>query len=382
MKILMVCPDWFPYSAGLAQSCYETCKELINHGHQVRVIVAKDDELDNKGLDVYPVKYLFRLLGINPIVINLYKKIKHHVIWCDIVSVFSYMYEMNSRIALLKKIKKIKKPLVHFYRGSLESNFLFKMPVTTRLAKNVYDSIFGRLLFKIPDLVISNSEPTIQLMHKRYHPKNRIIYVNNAHYSKKFPEWKKENKRILFIGRYVINKGIEFFPKILDVIPSSWIFTTIGGGPLQKNVETLKLQYSNLEVLEKLPHEDLMKLMANSDILVLPTFAEGAPRAVMEASAVGIPSICFKVGDVQNLIPENCGYAIEPYEIDDFCLKLRNLIQDSKKRQEMGKKLRNLIQDSKKRQEMGKNARELAQTVFDWKNVYPKIERALESLLE
>lgn len=363
MNILMICPDWFPFSAGLAQSCYETCLELIKQGHQLKLIVAKDENIDDKGLDVYPVKYLFRLLGINPIVLGYYRKIKNLIEWSDLVSVFSYMYEMNSRIALYKRIGLLKKPLVHFYRGSLESDFLNRMPWTTRVAKHLYDKFLGSLLFRYPDLIISNSELTIKLMRQKFHAKNTIIYINNALNFEEYPEWKKESKRVLFIGRFVVNKGIQFFPKIISTIPSDWTLTLVGGGPMYPIIADLKSKYPNIEIYDKLPHLELMNLIAHSDILVLPTFAEGAPRAVMEASAVGIPSICFSVGDVKNLIPSNCGFAIEPYNIEDFCSKLLKLIKDKELRQKMGK-----------------NARKYAMQVFDWKIVAPKINAVLTNI--
>ena len=51
----MVCPDWFPIRGGLSQTCYELCRELLNHGHELRVIVAGDESVESKGLDVFPV---------------------------------------------------------------------------------------------------------------------------------------------------------------------------------------------------------------------------------------------------------------------------------------------------------------------------------------
>lgn len=365
MKIVMVCPDWFPFSAGLAQSCYETCDNLIQNGHQVRVIVAKDKNLDSHGLDVYPIRYLFRLLGKNPISVFLFHKIRDHIKWADIICIFSYIYEMNGRIAFFKKIHLFKKPLVHFYRGSLEPIPVKKISFLTKISKKLYDATYGKMVFNIPDLVISNSEPTISLIKEKFSPKNKIVYINNALRFTDYPSWKSENKRVLFIGRLVENKGISFFPEIIKNIPKDWIFTVVGNGPMKNVIENIKAKFSNIEIIEKLPHSSLLNLISNSDILILPTFAEGAPRAVMEASAIGIPSIAFNVGDMPNMIPEMCGYCIEPFNIDDFCRKLKELIENPELRRKMGE-----------------NARNHAEKTFDWKKVYPKIEKELINLLE
>jgi glycosyltransferase involved in cell wall biosynthesis len=273
------------------------------------------------------------------------------------------MYEMNSRISFFKKIGLIRKPVVLFYRGSFESNFLNYIPLKTKLAKIFFDNLFGRLIFKNSDLVISNSEPTLAIIRKKFNNKNKMVYINNALYYSEYPKWSKSNKRVLFIGRFVINKGIQYIPQILEKIPKDWIFTAVGGGPLMDYMQKLALQYPNLEIHNNMPHEKLIKLIQNSDILVLPTFAEGAPRAVMEASAVGIPSISFAVGDVPNIIPSNCGYSISPFDIDTFCEKLEYLIENPIKRTEMGK-----------------NARDFAKKVLDWRNVFPKLEKELIKL--
>ena len=99
----MFCPDWFPFSAGLAQSCYELCKEFQKHGHKVKVVVAKDKNLDKKDLDVIELLYIARILGRNPLVFNLFEKVKKEIEWCDVVCLFSYMFEINSRIVRLAR---------------------------------------------------------------------------------------------------------------------------------------------------------------------------------------------------------------------------------------------------------------------------------------
>ncbi|MBW3020952.1 glycosyltransferase family 4 protein [Candidatus Woesearchaeota archaeon] len=366
MKILMVCPDWFPNSAGLAQSCYDTCKQFIKHGHEVKVIVAKDKNVDHKDLNVKEIPYLTRFGGRNPFTFNIFDKIKEEVEWCDVVCLFSYMYIMNSQIAKLRCKGIINKPVIHFYRGSLESNFLKHVGLFTKLSKIMYDWLLAKPMFKCVNHVISNSEPTLALMEQKYDvSKDRLSYVKNALYVDEYPLWTKENKRIVFIGRLVDNKGIKFFGRILESIPSNWKFTIIGDGPLKKQILKLKDKYDNIELIGKVNHEECLKLISESDINILPTFAEGSPRSVMEASACGVPSICFAVGDVPNTIPSNCGYSITPYNIEEFCSKLELLIKDKDLRERMGISSRKFVEEN-----------------MDWEVVYPQIEKILKEVVE
>lgn len=366
MNILMICPDWFPFSAGLAQSCYEICKSFENHGHKVKVIVLKDKKIDKKDLEVIAIPYLFRLFGRFPIVYNLYSKIEKEIEWSDVICLFSYMFLMNSKVVALKKAGKYNKPVIHFYRGSLEPDVLPYLSLTIRLGKKIYDRTFAKPLFEDVDAVISNSEPALAIMKKNYKVDiKKLYYVNSALHIEDYITRKEKKKRVLFIGRLVENKGIQLFPRIMEHIPSDWSFTIVGNGPLDTVIKSLQAKYENIDHKEKLPHKELIRLIAESSMLILPTFAEGSPRAVMEASACGIPSICFKVGDVVNMIPPDCGFAIDPFNIDIFCEKVKYLIKNDKIRIEMGQK-----------------AREFAEHNLDWKKVYPKIEKIITSTIE
>lgn len=361
----MLCPDWFPQSAGLAQSCYELCKQLEKHGHEVRIVIAKEKKLDDKGMHIISIPYVTRLLGRNPLVFGLYQKVKKHLDWCDVVGVFSYMYLMNSQIVSIRKQKKFSKPIIHFYRGSLEQTMLPYISFSTRIAKKIYDATFAKPIFQDVDLIISNAEPPIALMKEKYHvASQKLCYINNALSLDEYHVQNKKEKRILFVGRLIENKGILLFPEIIKYIPSDWTFTVIGDGPLRSFVEKLQKKHKNIEILGKIPHKDLTQIMSSSAILILPTYAEGSPRAVMEAAACGIPSIAFAVGDVINMIPSGKGYAIPPYDIDLFCKKMRYLIDHKQERLNMGKK-----------------ARQFAEKKLDWDTVYPRIEKIIKKTI-
>jgi glycosyltransferase involved in cell wall biosynthesis len=132
----------------------------------------------------------------------------------------------------------------------------------------------------------------------------------------------------------------------------------IGDGPLSSEVAALP----RVDCRGKLSHADTLALLASSDILVLPTLAEGMPRAVLEASCCGVPSIAFGVGDVPNCLPAGTGYSVEPQNIELFCERLGYLIAHAAERQEMGRA-----------------ARAFAEKHLDWAVIEPQIERVLES---
>ncbi len=366
MKILMVCPDWFPFSAGLAQSCHALCTEFESHGHEVRVLVADDGNIEKKGLDVYPIPYAFRILGRSPVVWNIWKKVKSHVEWCDCVCLFSYMYVMNSQIVKCRTKGRFNKPIIHFYRGSLEDSVLSQVSFLVRMAKKVYDKTVGKRMFTQVDHIISNAKGVLSLINQRYGvSKKKMTYVKNSLHIGDFSVTSKKKKRVIFIGRLIENKGVKLFEQILKVIPTDWEFMIVGDGPMLPYVKDLATRHTQVVVKGKQPYFSAQELLAESSVLVLPSFAEGSPRVVMEASAYGVPSVAFAVGDVPETIPAHCGCVISCFDIEEFT-----------------KQLQLLIANDSVREKMGVAARVFAEKELDWKKNYPMIEKELREVVQ
>ncbi|VVB81095.1 D-inositol-3-phosphate glycosyltransferase [uncultured archaeon] len=366
MKILILCPDWFPNISGFAISCYEFSQRLVKDGHQVRILVPSQKVLDRRGLDVVPVCQLFNLLGRNPVLFGLLGALRKYSQDADVVLLYSYMYEMNFRAVFYRWLGFIKKPIILLYRGHLEDYFLPLLGPAIRFAKIVYDNTFAWFLFRKADYTISNSKPTLVFIHQKYGvDHNKMAYVSNAVEVKDFKQSSLNNNRILFSGRLAEVKGVKFFDKIIRNIPTNWKFTIVGEGPMKEVVLDLQKKFKNIELLGKISYEDTKKVYSTSDILVLPTFGEGAPRVVLEACASGVPSVVFDVGDVPTLMDaDKNGYCISRYDIDDFV-----------------KKMKMLIKDSKLRKQKGASARKFAEKNLDWEIVYKRMVDEIKKVI-
>jgi len=366
MKILILCPDWFPNLSGFAISCYEFSQRLIKNGHEVKILVPSQKDLDKKGLDVVPICQLFNLLGRNPILFGLLGALRKHSKDVDVILLYSYMYEMNFRTVFYRWLGLIKKPIILMYRGHLEDYFLPLLGPAIRLAKIVYDNTFAWFLFRKADYTISNSKPTLEFIHKKYGlDYNKMAYISNAVELKDFIQSSLDNNRVLFSGRLAEVKGVKFFDKIVSNIPTDWKFTIVGEGPMKNVVLDLQKKYKNIELLGKISYEDTKKIYSTSDILVLPTLGEGAPRVVLEACASGVPSVVFDVGDVPTIMDnDKNGFCIARYDIDDFV-----------------KKMKILIKNTRLRKEKGFNARKFAEKNLDWDVVYKKMADEIKKVI-
>ncbi len=364
MKILIICPDWFPNISGFGTSCYEFAKNAEKE-HTVTILTPSQKKLDKRGLDVRPVTQIVNLANRNPVVLGLLREIRK--VDYDIIMIYSYMYEMNARVAIYKRLGLIKKPVVLMYRGSLEDEVLAQLSTPIRLAKITYDRTYGAAVFKYSDYIISNSKPTLVVMKKKYGLKSdKMSYIPNSININEYIQSKQNNKRVLFVGRLIQNKGIKFFEQIVQNIPKDWKFTIAGDGPMENIVLDLAKKYKNVEYLGKLTKIETNKIISKSDILILPTFAEGSPRAVLEASASGIPSIAFDVGDVPTVLNhDKNGYTIPRYDIDVFV-----------------KRMKELIDNSSLRKKKGDSARLYAQKNLNWNKTYIQTMKFLEMVVK
>jgi glycosyltransferase involved in cell wall biosynthesis len=239
------------------------------------------------------------------------------------------MFELNFRILFWIRLLNIKIPVILYYLGSLEPDVKRYLSFITRIGKDIYDFTIARFLFTKSDIIFSNSEPTISLIENKYniHKKN-IIYMPNGIERKHFIMRNQMNKRIIFNGRLTSNKGIFLLPKIITSIPKDWSLTIIGDGPETKTIEDLMEKKRNILWIKNIPHDEVFKYLSKSDILILPSYAEGSPRVCLEASVCGVPSVVFDVGDVKNTVLKPDNFVIPKFNEDIFIEKLNFLIKN------------------------------------------------------
>ncbi|WP_396590087.1 glycosyltransferase family 4 protein [Allomuricauda sp. R78024] len=121
----------------------------------------------------------------------------------------------------------------------------------------------------------------------------------------------KTNKRFTFIcvARLVYEKGIVNYleaAKICSEKGYDFNFTLVG--PLEENSNKL-----NKQILEDYKdyidwlgsRKDVKNLLAQSNAFVLPTFREGFSRVLLEASAMGLPSITTNVPGTREIVRTN-----------------------------------------------------------------------------
>ena len=154
----------------------------------------------------------------------------------------------------------------------------------------------------------------------------------------------------IFVGRLVADKGINELIKSFNAISENYNnakLILVGSfeeelDPL--NSDTLQIINENPNILSVGFQQDVRAYFAISDCLVFPSYREGFPNVVMQAGAMGLPSIVSDINGCNEIIEEGINGVIVPVK-DDYALynSMERMINDRDWNISLRKKSREMI---------------------------------------
>ena len=143
----------------------------------------------------------------------------------------------------------------------------------------------------------------------------------------------------VFVGRIVSDKGINELIKAFSELqtaennePAGIKLLLVGGlesdlDPL--NPETLAEINQNKDIISVGFQQDVRPFFAISDALAFPSYREGFPNVVMQAGAMGLPSIVSDINGCNEIIVEGeNGLIIPPKNVEKLKEKMLTLAKD------------------------------------------------------
>jgi glycosyltransferase involved in cell wall biosynthesis len=119
----------------------------------------------------------------------------------------------------------------------------------------------------------------------------------------------------------------------------------VGDGPYSEKILPELSKYDNFKWLGPLKYpNEVRKFLSEIDVYSLLTGIDMSPLTLQEAQLMEKPVIATNVGGVPELLQnEKTGFLVEPNETSKLEESLTLLLEDEKKRKEMGKKGREFI---------------------------------------
>ena len=202
-----------------------------------------------------------------------------------------------------------------------------------------------------------------------------ITKFNSTRFSKKFLQEKKKSLGIKqgvsvigIVARLVKEKGyVELFKAFKNVLVKfpQTILLVIGPADLQKKDSINSHSFKGKNIIFLGERTDVDELYSVMDIFVLPSYREGFPHSLMEASAMALPVVTTDV--------RGCRNAIEP--------GITGILIPSKNSEELAKAVVGLLSDPQKAVVMGQAGRKKAEKEFDKNILLNKMEKKIKELI-
>ena len=145
---------------------------------------------------------------------------------------------------------------------------------------------------------------------------------------------------ILNVGRFIGSKHqdwlIQYFEQIED---EAWTLRFLGEGPLWDEVKAKAAQSPKKEQIEFLGNVNpIVPFYHRAGIFAFTSTSEGFPNALGEAMSAGCPVISFdcEAGPADLIEDGASGYLIEEGNHEDYINKLKLLVAEVDKREELG----------------------------------------------
>ncbi len=187
------------------------------------------------------------------------------------------------------------------------------------------------LLWRGAARVVAVSEFTRQMALKHYPVPIRVIH-NGVDFAR-LPAWQPGagQPRILFAGRFVPQKNPQMLVQaLLHLKRLPWVCSMLGDGPLLDEVRGL-VNRAGLGARFSLPGwvtpEQVLAQMAQSDLLAMPSSAEGLSVVGVQGLAMGLALTLSEVGGNAELVrPGENGFLFAPQDETALTNALENLL--------------------------------------------------------
>jgi glycosyltransferase involved in cell wall biosynthesis len=168
---------------------------------------------------------------------------------------------------------------------------------------------------------------------------------------------KRDDIKILFIGRIIADKGIYELIESAQIIKKEYsnvTFILMGMLGVKNNTSISKNEidkWINDGLIEFIPfQDDIRRFLGDSDVVVLPSYREGTPKTLIEAASMAKPLIATDVPGCREVVKN---------DVNGFLCEVKNPVS-------LADAIRRYIElDDSSKIKMGLKSRKLAEEKFD-----------------
>ena len=244
-------------------------------------------------IDTLKANYLSRINMFISIISLLMKNIRKHEHISIHATLNSFLVLAPMVIIFAKIFSKktsLRKFAGSFHEDYHNTNFIIKFLIRWVLKHTDY--IFFETKYLVKNFKIYN--------------KNTFWFPNVRDAQIKIEKTRTFNKRFIYIGSINEEKGIDELCEVIPQLDDTYTFDLYG--PINMKNTKYSIDYFkslNINYKGALPSNNVLQTMDKYDVLVLPSHREGYPGVIIEAFALGIPTIATKLLGIMEICEHN-----------------------------------------------------------------------------
>ena len=183
---------------------------------------------------------------------------------------------------------------------------------------------------------------------------NVVVVSNTVKIPNEIVKWNDNVNRVLFMGVLIKRKGVVDLLKAIHLLKEqdklqNIQFMIAGTGNeetvLKEMAEQLKIE-QYVKFCGWISGKEKSQLFQTCQMLVLPSYNEGLPIAILEAASYGMPVVATDVGDISAAIRDGKnGYLINPGDVEGLAEKMIKILECKDVYEKMSNESRRLIEE-------------------------------------
>jgi len=248
-----------------------------------------------------------------------------------------WSYWENSVYILISNLF-LRKTILHLHTGLFDEFYE---------RSNFFAKFLIRKSLDLSDRVIVLSRK-MKIFLKDLIPENKIVVLENFVNFSRYAQFKKDVNsqksalNVLFVGG--VGAKMKGVYDVFKAIPMAvrqcknicFVFVACAGIEKPDIISEEEEIISHTKFLDYIYGDKKIKVFANSDIFILPSYSEGLPITMLEGMAAGLPIIATAVGSIPEAIEDGKnGFLIKTGDYKALAEKILILAKDKKLRRKM-----------------------------------------------
>ena len=317
MRILQVCPKYYPFLGGVDQHV-RNISELLAHDHEVTVYTCdpsgqlpKEEVLNGVRIKRF---HSFSPQDAYHISLGMLRELRHSSF--DVVHGHSY-----HAIPLLFSSYAGRRRFIvtAHYHGHGSTKF--------RDILMAFYKPLGQRALREADMITAVSKYEESLLVRDFPIEGKVVVIPsgiNLDEFKGLTRVSKDYKTILCVGRLEEYKGVQYVIRALPLLDKSIRLDIVGGGPYKEKLVGLIRELmidDRVQFYQNLPKSELISRYANADLFVLFSKYEAFGTVIAEALAAGTPCIVANTSALTEWIDNKNCFGI------DYPISIERLVQ-------------------------------------------------------